>query len=134
MICSKITPPFVNRFCMFCAFSCTRPRYQVSIYSGQIRCAVTLPRISTFVYATQIVQSFNCSSPKFLASNHLLWLYNPVCVGPCCKPRRQVFLRRGFNSTNLFSENYRRTGDHIPNHVKKGEKRIYMYYTSSNIF
>ena len=27
---SKFAPPFLSRFCMFCAY--TRPRYQVSIY------------------------------------------------------------------------------------------------------
>ena len=25
-------------------------------------------------------------------SSHLLWLYSLVCVGPCRKPRRQVFV------------------------------------------
>ena len=33
--------------------------------------------------------------PKFQASNHLLWLYSPVCVGPGQKPRRPVFSERG---------------------------------------
>ena len=26
---------------------------------------------------------------------HLLWLYSPICVGPCRKPRRPVFSQRG---------------------------------------
>ena len=30
-------------------------------------------------------------NPKFQASNHLLWLYSQVCVGPGLKARRQVF-------------------------------------------
>ena len=37
--------------------------------------------ISTFVFATQIVQS--------------LYILNPVCVGPGRKPRRQLFSRCG---------------------------------------
>ena len=32
---------------------------------------------------------------KFQASNHLLWLCSPVCVGPGRKPRRPVFSQRG---------------------------------------
>ena len=30
--------------------------------------------------------------PEFQASNHLLWLCNPVCVGPGQKNRRQMLL------------------------------------------
>ena len=51
--------------------------------------------ISTFVFATRIVQSLYFLNPKFQASNHILWLYSPVCVRPGRKPRRQVFSRRG---------------------------------------
>ena len=36
---------------------------------------------------------------KFQASNHLLWLYNLVCVRPGRKPRRLVFSQRGSNLT-----------------------------------
>ena len=36
--------------------------------------------ISAFVIATKIVQSLYFLNPKFQASNHLLWLYSPVCV------------------------------------------------------
>ena len=32
---------------------------------------------------------------KFQASSYLLWLYNPVYVGPGRKPRRLVFSQRG---------------------------------------
>ena len=41
--------------------------------------------------------------PKFQASNHLLWLYIPVCVGPGRKPRGQVFSQRGSLRRHLFS-------------------------------
>ena len=34
-------------------------------------------------------------NPKFQGSNHLLWLYSPVCVGHGRKPRRPVFSQRG---------------------------------------
>ena len=57
----------------------------------QISFAVTAKLISTFVFGTQIVQSFYFLNPKFQASSHLLWVYSPVCIGPGQKPRRPVF-------------------------------------------
>ena len=51
----------------------------------------TAQLISTFVFATQIVQS--CFFLNLQV--HLMWLYSPVCVGPGQKPRRQVFSCRG---------------------------------------
>ena len=53
--------------------------------------------ISTFVFATQIIQSLFFLNPKFQASSHLLWLYSPVCVRPGQNPRRLVFSQRGSN-------------------------------------
>ena len=47
------------------------------------------------VFATRIVLSLYFLNAKFQASSHLLWLYNPVCVGPGRKPRRPVFSQRG---------------------------------------
>ena len=58
---------------------------------------VTAKLISAFVFAIQIVQSLYSLHLKFQASSHLLWLYRPVCVGPCRKLRRQVFSQRGSN-------------------------------------
>ena len=52
----------------------------------QINCAVTGQLISAFVFATRIVQSLFYLNLKFQASNHLLWLYSLVCVGPGRKP------------------------------------------------
>ena len=57
--------------------------------------------ISAFVFATWIVQSFFFLNPKFQDSNHLLWLYSPLCIGPGQKPRRQVFSRHGSNTGHL---------------------------------
>ena len=51
--------------------------------------------LSAFVFATRIVQSLYFLSPKFQASNHILWLCSPVCVGPGRKPRRLVSSQRG---------------------------------------
>ena len=51
--------------------------------------------ISVFVFATYIVESLYFLNAKFQASSHLVWLYSPVCVGPCRKPRRPVFSQRG---------------------------------------
>ena len=61
----------------------------------QISFAVTAKLISTFVFATQTVQSLYFLNPKFHASRHLLWLYSPVYVGPGRKPLRPVFSQRG---------------------------------------
>ena len=62
---------------------------------AQISFAVTAKLISAFVFATRIVYFFFFLYPKFQASSLLLWLYSPVCVRPCRKPRRPVFSRRG---------------------------------------
>ena len=40
----------------------------------------------TYVFAVRIVQFLYFLIPKFPASNHLLCLYNPVCVGPGRNP------------------------------------------------
>ena len=61
----------------------------------QISFAVTAKLISTFVFATRIVQFLYFLNIKFQASSHLLWLCSAVCVGPGRKPRRPVFSQRG---------------------------------------
>ena len=53
--------------------------------------AVTAKLISAFVFATWIVQSLFYLNTKFPASNNVLWLYSPVCVGPGLKPKLLVF-------------------------------------------
>ena len=63
----------------------------------QISFAVTVKLISVFVFATRIVQSLYFLNPKFQASNHLMWLYSPACIGSGRKPRRPVFSERGSN-------------------------------------
>ena len=47
-----------------------------------------MSQISTFVFATYIVQSRYFQNPKFQTSSHLqcLFMYSLVCVGPCRKP------------------------------------------------
>ena len=52
---------------------------------AQISCAVTAQLISTFVFATRIVQILLNLNPKFQASSPLL--HRPVCVRPGRKPR-----------------------------------------------
>ena len=42
--------------------------------------------IGAFVFATWIVQSLYFLNTKFPASNHLQWLYSPVCVKPGQNP------------------------------------------------
>ena len=53
----------------------------------QISFAVTVKLISTFVFATWIVQYLYFINTKFLAFSHLQWLYSLVCVrGPGQNP------------------------------------------------
>ena len=52
----------------------------------QISFTVTVKLISAFVFATQILKSLFYLNTKFQASNDLLRLYNPVCVGPGLNP------------------------------------------------
>ena len=53
---------------------------------AQISFAVTAKLISAFVFSTWIAQFLYFLNPKFPASNHLLRLYSPVCVGPGRNP------------------------------------------------
>ena len=46
-------------------------------------------------FFARIVQSLYFQNPKFQASNHLLYMYSQVCVGPGRKPRRPFFSQRG---------------------------------------
>ena len=52
----------------------------------QISFAVTAKLISTFVFATRIVQFLFYLNLKFQASSSFLCLYRSVCVGPVRKP------------------------------------------------
>ena len=70
------------------ASSCENLLFAYPKTKTQIIFAVTAKLISAFVFATRIVQSLYLLNPKFQASRHILWLYSPVCVGPCRKPRR----------------------------------------------
>ena len=64
---------------------------------AQISFAVT-QLISTFVFATRIVQFLLFLNPKFQASSHLLCLYSSVCVGPGRKPKLFLFSCTGSNN------------------------------------
>ena len=70
-----------------------KPVFAYAKTKTQISFAVTAKLISTFVFATQIVQSLYFLNTKFQASSHLVWLCSLVCVGPGRKPRRPVFSR-----------------------------------------
>ena len=72
-----------------------KPAFAHAKTKTQISFAVTAKLISAFVFATRIVQSLYYLNPKSHATNRLLWLYSPVCVGPGRKPRRPVFSERG---------------------------------------
>ena len=96
---------------------CTEPRCEKKrLFAAKL--------INAFVFATRIVQSLYLLNPKFQASNQLLWVYSPVCVGPGQKPRRPVFSQRGstkvwyesksviageFKYSDFFPANYLRT-------------------------
>ena len=65
-----------------------KPDFANAKTKAQISCAVTVQLISTFVFATRIVQSLFCLNPKFQSS-----IFD--CNRPARKPRRLVFPRRG---------------------------------------
>ena len=59
---------------------------------------------------------------KFQASSHLLWLYNPVCVGPGRKPRRPVFSQRGSNNPKFLGKGYKSYHNAFKGVVLEGSK------------
>ena len=61
--------------------------------AGQLRS--NCEAVSTFVFATRIVQFHVVLNPKFQASSCLLWLHRQICVRPGQKRRRPVFWRHG---------------------------------------
>ena len=69
---------------------------------GNCEADLTAKLISAFVFAIRIIQFLYYLNPKFQASSHLLWLYNPVCVGLGRKPRRPVFSQRGSYMNRTF--------------------------------
>ena len=70
----------------------------------QISFAVTAKLISTFVFATYLVQFLYYLNPKFQASGHLLWLYRPGYVGPGRKPGKPVFSEQGSFEIRLYQK------------------------------
>ena len=56
------------------------------MYEAQISFAVAAKLISTFVFATRIVQFLYFLNTKFPVSSHLLCLYSPVSVEHVWKP------------------------------------------------
>ena len=52
------------------------------------------------------MQSLYFLNPKFQAYSYLLWLCNPVCVGPGRKPLRPLFSQRGLHSSNSLLKAY----------------------------
>ena len=59
-----------------------KPTVCICEKKAQISFTVTAKLISAFVFATRIVQSLYFLNMKFHASNCLLLLCSPVCVGP----------------------------------------------------
>ena len=53
-----------------------------------------------FGYMDCTISLFSKKTPQ--TSNHLLWLYNPVCAGRGRKPRRRVFSHHGSNNVCLL--------------------------------
>ena len=64
---------------------------------AQISFAVTAKLISTFVFATRIVQFLYFLNPKFPATGNLPCLYSLVCVGHGQKPKLLFFSCEGSN-------------------------------------
>ena len=61
----------------------------------QRRRSASAKLISVYYFSQKIVQSIYFLNLNFQACSHLLWPYSLVRVGPCRKPRRLVFSRRG---------------------------------------
>ena len=72
---------------------------------AQISCAVTAQLISTFLFASQIVQFLLYLYPKFQDSSFLLCVYRQACVGPSRTPRRLVFSRCDLIRLEVVSHN-----------------------------
>ena len=72
--------------CIIWASSWENRLFAYAKTKSQISFAVTAKLISTFVFATKIVQSLFFLNPKFQASSYLLWLHSLVCVRPGWKP------------------------------------------------
>ena len=87
----------VMRKLAFCI--CEKKKMQISF-------EVTTKLISAFVFATWLVQFLYILITKFQASNHLLWLCSPVCVGHGQNPRRPVFSQRDSYYYNSYCTPY----------------------------
>ena len=73
---------------------------------GENKGADQLRGVSTFAFATWIVQSLFFLHPKFQASSCLLSLHRLVCVGPGRKPTLLVFSRKGSFHHFTLNQNY----------------------------
>ena len=58
-----------------------KPTFCICLNKGADQLRTTAKLISTFVFATSIVQFLFYLYPKFQASSLLIRLYRPVCVG-----------------------------------------------------
>ena len=78
-----------------------KPFFAYGKTKPQTSFALTAKLISTFVLATQRLQSLYFLNPKFQAYSHLLELYSLVCVGAGRKSLRPVFSQRdSYDYTN----------------------------------
>ena len=68
---------------------------------AQISCAATAQLISTFVFATWIVQFLLYLNPKFQISTHIPQMHRLVCVRPGQKPWTGFLVAAHFNQTEL---------------------------------
>ena len=82
---------------------------------------MTAKLISSFVFATRIVQSLSYLNPKFKTSSHPLWVYSLVCVRPGRKPRRLVFSLQGLylNVRFKFVTAFVKLRSHSAGHLRK---------------
>ena len=115
-----------------------KPVFAYAKTKTQISFAVTAKLISAFVFATRIVQSLFYLNPKFQASNHLLCLYSPVCVGPGRKPRRPVFSQRGSYNLRIHKTDSTETdikSSNRTNHITQTRPcNIQQYFTAVKMF
>ena len=85
---------FIALNCLYLSLVMRKPAFLHKNYA-KTKMQISFAVISAFVFTTWIVQSLYFLNPKFLTSNHLMWLYSPICIGPGRKPRGPVFSQRG---------------------------------------
>ena len=96
-------PYFIHFLSIILLFTWENKQFAYAKTRVQISFAVTAKLISTFVFATRIVQSLYFPNKKFHASSCLLLPCSPICVRPSRKPHCWFSHEAAHLATTLFS-------------------------------